>query len=69
MRDAILPIYDLALALGADASPVAPRWIAIARGDAGGFAFDGFDGYARVAPELPALDLVELLHRTQREQG
>ena len=64
VRGTVVPIYDLASALGATANPAAPRWIAIARGGAVGFAFDGFDGYARVSPALATIDLVTLLRQT-----
>ncbi len=46
VRAALVPVYDLRLALGASATAV-PRWVVLVRGAAAGFAFDGFDGHAR----------------------
>jgi purine-binding chemotaxis protein CheW len=41
-------IYDLRVALRLDAV-AHPRWTVLVRGTTAGFAFDGFEGYARVA--------------------
>jgi chemotaxis signal transduction protein len=46
VRAALVPIYDLRVALGASATAVA-RWVVLVRGATVGFAFDGFDGHAR----------------------
>lgn len=46
VRAALVPIYDLRLAIGA-AADGAPRWTVLLRGAPAGFAFDGFDGHAR----------------------
>jgi len=46
VRTALVPIYDLRIALGASAT-APPRWTVLVRGAAAGFAFDGFDGHAR----------------------
>jgi purine-binding chemotaxis protein CheW len=48
VRGAIVPIYDLRLALGVAATG-APRWIVMLAGTVAGLAFDGFDGHARIA--------------------
>ena len=48
IRVAIVPIYDLGVALGATTA-TASRWTALIRGGHAGFAFDGYDGYARIA--------------------
>jgi hypothetical protein len=50
IRTALVPVYDLRVLLGV-APTAPPRWLVQAH-DAG-FAFEGFDGHARVA-ELPA---------------
>jgi hypothetical protein len=67
VHGAVVPIYDLAAVLRCGAGPGGPRWIAIARGGEVGFAFDAFDGLARVDPALPAIELVALVQRTQGE--
>ena len=49
IRAVIVPIYDLAVAVGATTTG-APRWIVLVRGGAAGFAFEICDGHAR-APD------------------
>lgn len=49
VRAALVPIYDLRLALGAPAQLPA-RWSILVKG--GGFSFDGFDGHARTTMRL-----------------
>jgi len=46
VRAALVPVYDLRLALGASATTVV-RWVVLVRAATVGFAFDGFDGHAR----------------------
>jgi purine-binding chemotaxis protein CheW len=48
IRAAIVPIYDLGIALGA-AGKAAARWTVLLRGGTVGFAFAGYDGHARIA--------------------
>jgi chemotaxis signal transduction protein len=48
IRATVVPIYDLAIVLGA-AGAVAQRWAVVHRGGRAGFAFEGYDGHARVA--------------------
>jgi chemotaxis signal transduction protein len=48
LRGAVLPVWDLAGLLGY--APAAGRWVAVAAGEpAWGLAFEGFDGYLRLA--------------------
>lgn len=49
-RGAIHPVYGLTLLLGRHAE-TAPRWLVIAAAAPVALAFDGFDGYVRVASE------------------
>ena len=53
IRAAIVPIYDLGIALGA-AGKAAARWTVLLRGGAVGFAFAGYDGHARIADRAVA---------------
>jgi chemotaxis signal transduction protein len=48
IRAAVLPIYDLAGVLGMPGA-AALRWIAVHRDGQAGFAFEGYDGHARIA--------------------
>jgi chemotaxis signal transduction protein len=50
IRAVVVPVYDLALALGlaASAAPGAIRWTVLVRGGPAGFAFEGYDGHARI---------------------
>jgi chemotaxis signal transduction protein len=48
VRAAIVPIYDLRLALGGSSAALS-RWTVLVRGGTAGFAFDGFDRHARIA--------------------
>src|SRR5262249_25581408 len=48
IRASVLPIYDLAIALGMRAA-AAPRWTVIHRAGRAGLAFDGHDGHTRIA--------------------
>lgn len=54
IRAAILPIYDLGVTLGLPPA-VAVRWLVVARGGATGFAFERFDGHARLLDRTTAL--------------
>ncbi len=47
IRAAVVPIYDLRVAFGIPSAGV-PRWTVLLRGAIAGFAFEGFDGHARV---------------------
>jgi purine-binding chemotaxis protein CheW len=47
VRAAIVPIYDLGAAVGAQAA-AAPRWTVLLNGRAAGFAFEAYDGHTRV---------------------
>jgi chemotaxis signal transduction protein len=47
IRAAIVPIYDLAAAVGLAATG-ATRWAVLVRGDTAGFAFEGYEGHARI---------------------
>ena len=50
LRGAVLPVWDLAGLLGY--APAAGRWMAIAAGDtAWAVAFEGFDGYLKLATQ------------------
>jgi chemotaxis signal transduction protein len=51
VRAALVPIYDLRLAIGASASRAA-RWSILVRGGTAGFSFDGFDGHARTTTRI-----------------
>jgi hypothetical protein len=46
VRGAIVPVYDLRLALGHDAGG-APRWLVVATGSRAALAFDAFERHAR----------------------
>ena len=48
IRATVLPIYDLAGALGMPGT-AAVRWIAVHRDGQAGFAFERYDGHARIA--------------------
>jgi purine-binding chemotaxis protein CheW len=48
IRAAIVPIYDLGFAFGMPRADV-PRWTVVLRGGTAGFAFEGYDGHARIA--------------------
>jgi chemotaxis signal transduction protein len=51
VRNAILPVYDLGVALGHRAQAVAGRWIVIARGDVPiAWSFDTMEGQIRIEP-------------------
>lgn len=52
IRAAIVPIYDLAAALGA-AGVGELRWTVVVRGGAAGFAFEACDGHARISERAP----------------
>ena len=54
IRAAIVPIYDLSVALGAT-SATASRWSVLIRGGHVGFAFEGYDGHARIADRAIAV--------------
>lgn len=62
IRSAIVPIYDLASAFGTARGPQAVRWSVLVRGERAGFAFEGFDGHARIADRAIAA-------ATQRGRG
>jgi chemotaxis signal transduction protein len=47
IRAAVVPIYDLGVALGA-ASAGTPRWSVVVRDGHAGLAFEGFDGHAQI---------------------
>jgi len=47
IRSAVVPIYDLAIALGMPGAAATP-WIAVHRDGTAGFAFEGFEGHARI---------------------
>jgi chemotaxis signal transduction protein len=47
IRGAIVPIYDLARLLGFS-GPATMRWTVLAGGGAVGFAFEAYDGHARI---------------------
>jgi chemotaxis signal transduction protein len=47
LRSAVVPIYDASRAFGLPAAD-APRWLVVLRGGRAGFAFDGYDGHARI---------------------
>jgi purine-binding chemotaxis protein CheW len=50
LRGSVLPVWDLAGLMGY--APAAGRWVAIAAGDtAWAVAFEGFDGYLRLASQ------------------
>ncbi len=51
VRAALVPMYDLRLAIGASAALPA-RWSILVRGGRAGFSFDGFDGHARTTARL-----------------
>jgi purine-binding chemotaxis protein CheW len=56
LRGRLVPVWDLAALLGHPA-PEAPRWLALVGGERSlGLAFEGFDGYLRVAREAIAPD-------------
>lgn len=48
IRATIVPIYDLAIALGMPSAAAVP-WVVVHRGGAAGFAFERYEGHARVA--------------------
>jgi purine-binding chemotaxis protein CheW len=48
IRAAIVPIYDLAAALGRSGA-AATRWMVVHRAGQAGFAFERFDGHLRIA--------------------
>jgi chemotaxis signal transduction protein len=48
IRAAILPIYDLRIGLGISTAGSSTRWTVVARRAPVGFAFDGYDGHARI---------------------
>lgn len=49
LRNAMLPIYDLAALLGRGATPAGARWCVLtAREPVVGYLFEGFDGHARI---------------------
>lgn len=48
IRAAVLPIYDLAVALGMSGATTR-RWIVVHRAGTAGFAFERYDGHTRVA--------------------
>jgi chemotaxis signal transduction protein len=48
IRATVLPIYDLAAALGMPGA-AAVRWIAVHRDGQAGFAFERYDGHTRIA--------------------
>lgn len=48
LRAAVVPIYDAGTALGLPGSG-APRWTVLLRSGLAGFAFEGYDGYVRIA--------------------
>ncbi|HSS01965.1 MAG TPA: chemotaxis protein CheW [Kofleriaceae bacterium] len=47
IRATVVPIYDLATALGMPRAAATP-WIAVHHGGAAGFAFEGYEGHARI---------------------
>ena len=47
VRGAIVPVYDLRLAVGV-AAVGAPRWTVLVAGGSAGLAFEGFAGHARI---------------------
>ena len=52
VRNTILPVFDLSVALGHRKQPLPGRWIVIGKGDvAVAWAFDALDGHLRI--ELP----------------
>ena len=51
IRNTIVPIYDLAVALGHRKQPAPAHWIVVSRGEAPiGWAFDTLDGHLRIEP-------------------
>ena len=55
IRATVVPIYDLATVLAVPRS-AAQRWAVVHRAGRAGFAFDGYDGHARVAEAtIPAI--------------
>jgi chemotaxis signal transduction protein len=51
-RSNVVPVYDLrALLHGSGSGSRAPRWLAVVDGAAVALAFDGFDGFLKLAPE------------------
>lgn len=48
IRAAILPIYDLRIGLGVSTTGSSTRWTVVTRRAPAGFAFDGYDGHARI---------------------
>lgn len=58
LRARLVPIYDLRLATSASAELPA-RWIVLVRGGAAGFAFDGFDGFARTTAHATTLVILD----------
>jgi len=48
IRAAVVPIYDLGVAFGVARTSTA-RWTVLLRDGLAGFAFDGYDGHARIA--------------------
>jgi purine-binding chemotaxis protein CheW len=51
LRGAVLPVYDLGMLLGCPKA-AAPRWLLVTAAISIGLAFDGFDGYLSVRPEM-----------------
>jgi chemotaxis signal transduction protein len=47
IRATIVPIYDLAIALGMPGAAAVP-WIVVHRGGTAGFAFERYEGHARI---------------------
>jgi purine-binding chemotaxis protein CheW len=50
LRGTLLPVYDLGMLLGLPRAAAA-RWLLVTAVTPVGLAFDGFEGYASVAPE------------------
>lgn len=59
VRGALMPVFDLAAALGRPVD-APPRWLVVVRGSAAGLAFESFERHAHVTRRAGAIDVVEL---------
>lgn len=70
IRNVIVPVHDLGVLLGHRTSPVAGRWLVVARGEAPlAWAFDQLDGQVRIEPPVGGVGVgvdVEIAGRSRR---
>ena len=68
IRNVIVPVYDLGVALGHRTVPLPARWIVVGKSDPPhAWAFDHLDGQVRIEPPAGGLaGLVEIAGRSRR---